>query len=161
MRLAAMVGLMIEEVRQDLCHLRPHRVAGHRAIDEILFEARRRNRIDKRNDAIVHGDARSLQRGEVGVQNLVEAGDAGAGAVEPPQPHLVADQDVIERLQQRGKDAGARGRERLGLQLAHGFVQPRVGPAVVRRHSLQMRLHGSHRHGSQAASMPGLARGGN
>ena len=58
------------------------------------------------------------------------------------EPDSIGHHQVIESLGQRRKETAARREELRFVELRHRAVKPTVGPAVVTRHALEMRLHG-------------------
>ena len=118
MRLAAMMGLMIEEMRKHLADRCHHRIARGGAIDQIVAQARWRKIVDERDDPLIQRAARRRQRRKIRMQNLIEPGDVGAAtSIEPAHPDRIADQDVIKRLQQRGEEPAARAASAAGDSL--------------------------------------------
>src|SRR5581483_7218024 len=97
MRLAAMVGLVVEEMRQR----RPARLRDLLGPDDRAERQRTRDvgiaqSLDMGDDAAVPVPARRLQRVEVLEQDFIEFGADGTIAGEAAHPDLVGDQQMAE-----------------------------------------------------------------
>src|SRR5258707_377541 len=71
-------------------------------------------------------------------REIVEHAGADAAFLEHVEIEQVDRQDVIERLLDRWKEAGARSFELAGLQRQHGAIEPVVRPVTVAGHPAEM-----------------------
>lgn len=139
MDLAAVVGLMIEDVGQRPDQRRFLRLPGHVAIAQraahqvIIIE-----RAGVGEDVRVLRFARRPERDEVVMESLVEALDVARSALEAGEPDPIADQDVIQ-----GRVNGTEERWPLrpivgNAQLRAGVIEPTIGPGVVARETMEI-----------------------
>jgi len=132
-RLAAVVGLMIEEMPECETHRSRHALVrrAHRLVAQGRVERRQIEGIDVIHDLRILGLTRDTQASELRVQDLIERADAVSVAGETPHPDPITDQDVIERTVDRAEECRAR-LEILGLvQPGAGRVESLVRPSVV------------------------------
>ena len=131
MDLPAVMGLMIEDVAQDLDQGHALGLALHAAIAE---EARHLGLVVAVQDAdqpLILPDPGGAQLGEIAVELLVEAGDIPLARRQARQPEAVAHQDMVEGAVDGAEEAGP-GRLALGVgKLGTGLVNPPIGPGVV------------------------------
>ena len=142
-RLAAMVGLVVEEMRQR----RRQRLGdvgrpGDRAVAEGAGEVGLAQAVDIGDDALVLRAARFGKRRQVVEQDLVEPRRLRALAGEAAHPDAVGDQQVVERAVERAEEGAAVGAV-VGIgELRRRLVEALVGPAIIGGEHGEMRLHG-------------------
>ncbi len=71
MDLAAVVGLVVEDMRQHLDHGRAFVLAGHIAIDQLVGDIGIGIAVDDGDDPLVLADARRLELVKIGIEFLV------------------------------------------------------------------------------------------
>ena len=129
-RLAAVMGLVVEEVRDRHPERVLARAAGHAAVADRAGEPLGVKPVDPGLDVAVGLDALAAQVVEVGVEHLIVHADPDRVAVavareadlrvlgEAPEPDAVGPEDVIQRAVQRAEEGAE-------IALALGVVERR------------------------------------
>lgn len=140
MRLAAMVRLVIEELRQHIAP--PLRIGLPRrcAVFEIRREIRLIQPTDKTSNPRVLGLARRSQGVEVFEEDLVQPRRPRALAGETPQPDPIDHYQVIQRPVQAFEGQAQIAAPRLVRHARRLVVHAPVGPTVIRGELLIVRL---------------------
>ena len=132
MRLAAMVGLVVEEMierrRQRL--LDGLRV-DHGAIADDAVEVVAAQAGDVAADENVLAAAGGAQGAEIFIQDGIEAFRGFAGAGEAPHPDTVADQQVVQGSVQRFEEGAAVGAVIGVAERARRVIKSLVAPGIV------------------------------
>src|SRR5690242_5188402 len=156
MRLAAMVSLVIEEVKQQRRQMLLEVGGAARAvIADRAGEIPLRDSGDVLADPRVLGAARGAQLAEILEEDAVELPRLLALAGEPVHPDPVADEKMVQRAVQRPEE-GAAVASVFGIGNAGSrVVEPLVDPGVVGRVHLEQRFHGALRNAMAPYLNPG------
>lgn len=129
--LAAVVGLVVEEVRQEVGEGLLVGFSRHGAIGDRAREGWRVVGVNQRDQAGVLGQAGAGEGGAVLEQDGVKPVGGVARAGQPVQPDAIGDQKMVEGAVQAAEKDPCRPAIGVLGQGEGGGVNPRVGPFVV------------------------------
>src|SRR6185369_10434475 len=134
MRLAAMMGLVIEEMDDREIHRQGQFLAiGHAAIGEGIAVARLWHFRDQPQDAMILNLPRRPEMLGQLVWHFIEAAMRHRQSFKAGEPAAIADIEMIEGAADRPEEAIMWGAEIMRRKLAHGSKEPFIGPAVIAR----------------------------
>jgi hypothetical protein len=142
MGLAAMVGLVIEPVRERRNEAGDHRLGRrHAAIADGPLERLIAERIDDGNDALILRLPSRAQRREILEQDRIEPVLRLALAGDALKPDAVGDQQMIERAMHRAEEGAAVGAIVRVIERGRGLVEAPVSPLIVTREDGEVVVH--------------------
>lgn len=142
MRLAAVMGLVIEEMRERRGQpLRNGAHVGHGRIGEAAGQHGVGHVVDPVDDAAVLCFARNGQHAQIIMQDGVEPLGRLALACEAPHPDAVGRQDMVERAVHRTEERAQVQPVVIVVKIGRRRIKPLIGPAIIGSEHAEMLSH--------------------